>query len=260
MRNPRPPADSRERRRQSVWLLVLLGVGGCSSARYDADYAKAVAEYRTRAEFSRLQDRPVELADGRVRLHPPKELPDALSENGPDPRFPPGEDGQLRNVPPRRLRPTFLEGFPGWAVTHEGLHGANAKLPATLSISLVPPAEMNQADVERDLLARLKKDEAFENATLEWQSREVTDRAGATRTWRVLEMRGPQRVDRFAGRNEPIEESLESAVAVWLSAERGQEFCTVLAWRVPDEIKESVKLDVLAPLVARSLSTAAAAK
>lgn len=237
-------------------MLVLLGVCGCSSARYDADYAKAVADYRTRAEFTRLQDRPVELADGRVRIRPPKELPDALSENGPDPRLPPGDDGQVRNVPPRRLRPTFLEGFPGWAVTYEGLHGANAKLPATLSISLVPSAEMNQADVEADLLARLKKDEAFENVKLEWQSREVTDRDGAKKAWRVLEARGPQPIDRFPGRNEPIEESIETAIAVWLSAERGQEFCTLLAWRVPDEIKDAVKLDVLAPLVARSLAIA----
>lgn len=212
------------------------------------------------AEFSRLLDRPVELTDGRVRLHPPKELPDALSEDGPDPRFPPGEDGQVRNVPPRRLRPTFLEGFPGWAMTLEGLHGANAKLPATLSIYLVPSSEMNQADVEADLLARLKKDEAFEGTKLEWQSREVTDRDGAKKAWRVIEARGTQPIDRFPGRNEPIEESIETALAVWLSAERGQEFCALLAWRVPDEIKNAVKLDDFAPLVARSLAIAPPAK
>jgi hypothetical protein len=264
---PRPSADSRERRRLSAGrlavftgLLALPVVLGCTSAKYDADHAKAVAEFRTRAEFSRLQESPADLAEGRVRLHPPKELPDLLSEIAADPRFPAGEDGEVRKVPPRRLRPPFLEGFAGWAAAYEGVHGANAKLPAALSINLVPTAEMNEAQIQIDLLARIKKEEAFEGAKPEWQSREVTDRAGATRTWRVLEMHGPQRVDRFAGRNEPVEESLESSVAVWLSAERGQEFCTVLAWRVPDEIKESVKLDVLAPLVARSLSTAAAAK
>lgn len=239
-----------------IGLSAFLGVSGCSSARYDADYARAVADLRTRAEFSRLQDQPVELADGRVRLHPPKELPDVLSENGPDPRFPAGEDGNVRKIDPRRLRPPFLEGFPGWAAAYEGVHGANGKLPATLSINLVPSAEMKGGELEEQLLARMKREEAFEGTKLEWQSRQLTDRTGVTKTWRVLEARGPQRVDRFAGQKGPIEESIETAVAVWLSAERGQEFCTVLAWRVPDEIKESVKLDVLAPLVARSLAAA----
>jgi hypothetical protein len=250
---PRPSADSRERRRLSAGrlavftgLLALPVVLGCTSAKYDADHAKAVAEFRTRAEFSRLQESPADLAEGRVRLHPPKELPDLLSEIAADPRFPAGEDGEVRKVPPRRLRPPFLEGFAGWAAAYEGVHGSNAKLPASLSINLVPVAEMNEAKIQLDLL--------------EWQSREVTDRAGATRKWWLLEAHGPASIDRFVKPGQSIEETLESSVAVWLSDERGQEFCTVLAWRVPDEIKESVKLDVLAPLVARSLSTAAAAK
>ncbi len=267
MAPPRPSADSRERRRLSAGrlavfagLLALPVVPGCTSAKYDADHAKAVAEFRMRAEFSRLQESPADLAEGRIRLHPPKELPDLLSEDVADPRFPAGEDGQVRKIPARRLRPPFLEGFAGWASAYEGVYGANAKLPATLSINIVPSAEMNEAQIQLDISARMKKEEAFEGAKPEWQSREVTDRAGATRTWRVLEMRAPQRVDRFVGKNGPVEESIDSSVAIWLSAERGQEFCTVLAWRVPDEIKESVKLDVLAPLVARSLSTAAAAK
>jgi hypothetical protein len=264
---PRPSADSRERRRLSAGrlavftgLLALPVVLGCTSAKYDADHAKAVAEFRTRAEFSRLQESPADLAEGRVRLHPPKELPDLLSEIAADPRFPAGEDGEVRKVPPRRLRPPFLEGFAGWAAAYEGVHGSNAKLPASLSINLVPVAEMNEAKIQLDLLARIKKEEAFEGAKLEWQSREVTDRAGATRKWWLLEAHGPASIDRFVKPGQSIEETLESSVAVWLSDERGQEFCTVLAWRVPDEIKESVKLDVLAPLVARSLSTAAAAK
>lgn len=254
-----PDVDARERRQALPVLLACLVVFGCSSARYDADYSRAVAEFRTRAEFSQLRDSPVELLEGLFKLHPPKQLPDQLSESGPDPRFPAGEDGKETKVTARRLRPPFLEGFPGWAAACEGVHGSNATLPASLSISLVPSAELNEKEIESELLARLKKDEAFEAAKLEWQSREVIDRAGEKRTWRVLEAVGPQRIDRFAGRSNSIEESVETAVAIWLSTERGQEFRPLLVWRVPEEIKETVKLAVLAPLVARSLSTAAAA-
>lgn len=230
---------------------------GCSSARYDADYAKAVSEHRTRAEFSRLQEPPVELADGRVRVHPPKVLPDLLKENGADPRFPAGEDGQSKPIAPKRLRPPFLEPPPLLAIAAEGLFGqSNGKLPATLSLAAVPATEMAEAELGRIMLAQLKKEESFDTAKPEWQSREVIDRTGATRAWRVLEVHGSQRIDRFIGAREPNEDSIDATIAIWLSADRDQEFCTVLVWRVPDEIKGSVVLEEIAPLVARSVSIA----
>lgn len=244
-------------------LLVAAGclaawAAGCSSGTYDADYAKAVAEFRTRAEFFRLHETPVELADGRVRVHPPKPLTDLLKENGADPRVPAGENGQSKPIPPRRLRPPFLDSPPPeFSIAAEGLFGeANGKLPATLSMAAVPVAEMAEGELGRNMLARLKKDEAFDAAKPEWQSREVIDRTGATRVWRVLEAHGSQRIDRFAGAKEPKEESIDATVAIWISADRDQEFCTTLVWRVPDEIKGAVGLEEIAPLVARSVSIA----
>lgn len=254
-----PPLDRRLHRRLPVAFGCLVVVAaGCSSGRYDADYAKAVSEHRTRAEFSRLQETAVDLADGRVRVHPPKSLPDLLKENGADPRFPAGEDGQSKPIAPKRLRPPFLESPPPLlSIAAEGLFGqANGKLPATLSLAAVPVTEMSEADLGKNILARLRKEEAFDTAKPEWQSLEVIDRTGATRNWRVLEVHGSQRIDRFVGAKEPNEDPIDTTIAIWLSADRDQEFCTVLVWRVPDEIKGSVGLEEIAPLVARSVSIA----
>lgn len=243
-------------------VVVAVAVAGCSSGAYDADYSKALASLKTRAEFSKLQDAPLELAEGRTKLRPPKSLPDLLTAEKADPRAAPPEGDskeEPRPIEPRRLRPPFLEDFPGFVAAYEGVFDASAdKVPVTLTVGSVPTAERKEPQVAAHLVDQAKKHEGFAKEPFAWESRDVVDRGGATRTWKVLRLHGSQPIDRWVGGKSAEEVPIEATCEIWLSAAADQEHCIVLVWRVPDDVKEKFSLDEVAPLVARSVETVVA--
>ena len=250
---------SRSSRREVLCVLVAGVAAGCSSGAYDADYAKALASLQMRADFSKLQDPPLELAEGRVKLRPPKSLTSWLQVGGADPRAEPNPDGGAAPIDPRRLRPPFLEDFPGFVTAYEAVfEGPRGNLPVTLSVGSVPATEQREPKIVVRLADQVKKHDGFSGKKFEWESRVVVDRGGGSRPWRVLRLHGPQPIDRWFGGKPPEYEPAEATCEIWVSATADQEHCTVLVWRVPDEVKEKFALDELAPLVARSVETVAA--
>lgn len=243
-------------------VVVAIAVAGCSSGAYDADYAKALASLKTRAEFSKLQDAPLELADGRVKLHPPKSLPDLLTAERADPRAAPPEGDskeEPRPIDPRRLRPPFLEDFPGFVGAYEAAFDSGPfKVPVALTVGSVPTAERKEPQVAAHLVDQAKKHEGFAKEGFTWESRDLVDRGGAKRTWKVLRLHGSQSIIRWDGGKASEEVPVEATCEIWLSAAADQEHCTVLVWRVPDDVKEKFSLEEVAPLVARSVETVVA--
>ena len=253
-------------RRRVPCFLVAVAVAGCSSGAYDADYAKALASLKTRAEFSKLQDGPLELAEGRVKLWPPKSLPDLLTPEKADPRGAPQEGERKTDeaeapppIDPQRLRPPFLEDFPGFVCAYDAVFDSEAyKLPVTLSVGSVPTGDLREPQIAVRLADQAKKHDGFPKDGIKWESRDVVDRGGAKRPWKVLRLHGPQPIARWAGGKPAEYEPVEATCEIWLSAAADQKDCTVLVWRVPDGVKEKFSLDELAPLTARSVETVAA--
>lgn len=237
--------------------LVLLAAtatsfAGCSSSAYDKDLAERVAAYRTAAEFSPLNADPAPLAGGRVLIRVPRLFREEIEKPEQPDQIPVERKPQID-----RATPPFVRDFPGFARAYEvQLDVPGAKMPAVLTVGVVPSAERSREDVEGRLLEQVREVKAFAGAS--WQKgREITDVKGATRKWDVLTLKGPQAFDRIAA-NKVQSKSEVGTCEIWVSADAGQEFCTVLCWRFPDQCAPAVKLDELAPLVARAVQIAPA--
>jgi hypothetical protein len=232
--------------RPSLVSLALL-VAGCSTGRYDADYAKALSAYRDAAPFAVLQQEPAKFATGRVSLR----LPEGFTEL---------VDGPPVKPDPSRLRPPFLREFPGYQATYEQrLVAEGAELPASVAVGVLP-ASAGRADVEKTLLAQARADESFRNDSRGWADRQVEPRDGGPRAWRVLTLVGPQVFESVvAGRQDY--KRWDATCEIWLSADPQQELITVLAWRAPDKVANSLPapLSQLAETAARTLAIGPAA-
>lgn len=232
--------------RPSLVSLALL-VAGCSTGRYDADYAKALSAYRDAAPFAVLQQEPMSFASRRVSCR----LPEGFTEL---------VDGPPVKPDPSRLRPPFLREFPGYQATYERrLAAEGAELPASVAVGVLP-ASAGRADVEKTLLAQSRADESFRNDSRGWADRQVEPRDGGPRAWRVLTLVGPQVFESVVAGNQEYKR-WDGTCEIWLSADPQQELITVLAWRVPDKVASSlpVPLSQLAEVAARTVSIGPAA-
>ena len=217
-------------------------LGGCFSRGYETGYSAAVGKYRTASEYARLQPQPVALSGDMVKLRYPRFFTSQID---------PGKDDGETAIP------SFLRNLPGVnvavKVAFETLVDMNGtKIPVVLTLGVVPAGEKSREEIEADILQQVRKDESFGAA--QWaKTREETDFAGAVRRWDVLELKGPQEfLCEVAGKREPKKE-IPAVCEIWVSAEPRQEVCTILVWRVPDQVAEKFPLGELAPLTARTL-------
>lgn len=234
--------------RPSVVSLALL-VAGCSTGRYDADYAKALTAYRDAAPFAVLQPQPATFAEGRVSLSLPLGFVEVV--DGP----PAVEGGPPIKPDPSRLRPPFLAELPGYRATHEQRVAAEGgELPVAVAIGVLPGAD-ERATVEKTILAQARGDEAFKDGNPVWADRRVEPRDGGPGDWRVLTLVGPQVFESVVAGN-PEYKRWDGTCEIWLSADKQQELTTVLAWRVPEKVAGSlaVPLPQLAETVARTVA------
>jgi hypothetical protein len=209
---------------------------GCSSSGYDKDLATRIDAYRSAAEFSALYVEPTPLAGGRVLVRAPRLFKGQFED--------PKKEG--------RATPPFLRDYPGFQGAFEAqLDESDVNWPVVLTVGVVPSAERSRDDIEADVLRQARAEDSFRGAS--WQKgRELPDVAGVTRKWDVLTLKGGQLFDRIIAKNTESKRS-DGTSQIWVSADPGQEFCTVLAWRVPEDVAAAVKLDDLAPLVARTI-------
>lgn len=234
--------------------LALVLLAGCSTGRYDADYAKAVAAYRDAATFAVLQAQPAVFSSSRVLIHLPVGF-------GPVQDGPPAAEGDPPlAADPSRLRPPFLAEFPGFEAAHEQrLAAEGTELPVAVTIGVLP-ASAGRAAVERTILEQARADEAFTGEKLAWADRQLEPRDGGPRAWRVLTIVGPQIFEsRVAGN--PEHKRWDGTCQIWVSADPQQELLIILAWRVPEKLAGSlpVPLSQLAETAARTVAIGPAA-
>ncbi|MFM1903561.1 MAG: hypothetical protein RLZZ440_1461 [Planctomycetota bacterium] len=239
------------------WLLVGgVLVAGCSSARYDAEYAKQVETYRAEAPFAYLVQTP-ESVGGKLDLRLPRGFTAV-------PRRQQKQDettGEMRDAPidPSRLRPPFVDQFPGYLDTFErslSVEATNAEYFASVAVGAVPGDGGQMAAIEAAILAQVTADDAFKDAAAAaWGSRELEPLAGGPASWRVLSLDGPQIFEGIVA-TMPEFKRQPGRCEIWLSADPDQKTMAIIVWRCPDVAAPLLDVPVsrFAELVARTVA------
>jgi hypothetical protein len=238
-----------------LWFAGLL-CAGCSTARYDADYAKRVEAYRGEAPFAYLQRAPESIGD-RLTMRLPREFTAVPRRQ--EYLDPATGERKEQPVDPSRLRPAFLGQFPGYVDTFERrLTADNAEYPVAVAFGTVPANGKQVAGIEAVILQQAEADDAFKGGGQAWESREVVPIAGGPTAWRVLSLRGPQVFEGVVATMAEYKR-LPGLCEIWLSADPDQEQTMVMAWRCPDAIAGLLPVPVsrLAELVARTAAVPA---
>lgn len=239
------------------WLWIALAVsGGCSSARYDAEYAKRIETYRGDAPFAYLQ-RTAENVAGRLALRLPRDFVAVPKREQRDD----GTGGGPAEKPtdPSRLRPPFLAKMPGYLDTFERrLTVDNAEYAASVTIAAVPVDGKQLAAVEAAILGQVRGDDSFKDGDLAWETKELQPIAGGPATWRVLTLRGPQVFEGIVA-TMPEYKRQPGLCEIWLSADPEQTTTAAIVWRSPDLLAESLTVPIprYAELVARTVAPVA---
>jgi len=221
-------------------LSLSLLFGGCFSRGYETGYSAAVEKYRTASEYARLQPQPMALSGDRIKLRFPRFFTSQID---------PGSENAAAALP------SFLSEFPGLRVAYETLIDVNGtKIPVVLTLGVVPAGEKSREEIEAEILQQVRKEESF--AAAQWaKTQEETDFTGAIKRWDVLTLKGPQEfLCEVSGKKErELKKAIPAVCEIWVSAEPRQDDCTILVWRVPDQVAEKFPLAELAPLTARTL-------
>ncbi len=234
---------------------VFIAAGGCSSGRYDADYARAVAAYREAAPFGILEPTPVTLTSevATVSLRLPEGF--LAVEDAP----PAQEGGSPIKPDPSRLRPPFLTDLPGYRGTFERrVSAAGTELPVSLAVAVRPAGGLPRGEIEAAVLRQVRADEAFADATIVWTDRTVKPAVGGPAAWRVLSLEGPQIFESVVAGNVEYKR-WDGRCEIWLSAEPDEAVRTMLVWRLPQLTEEALPLppERLTEVVARTVAAAA---
>lgn len=254
-RSCRPYRSHRQGPGLLAFTAAVLLFAGCHD--YEREFTERIEAFRQDAEFAPLFASAVSLDGGRLSLRTPKLLGSTpLREDSPDPELKQAatSGGPPRPIDPRRIKPPFLQNFPGFIEAYEALIPVagqpNRKMFAVLSLGVVP-LKGQDAEVAGTILEQVRGIPAFANA--DWTVEEVSAPAeGGPTRWQVLDLTGEQLFDLVEGAASEFK-PMPGRCLVWLSDEPGQPAAAVLAWRIPDELAGQVKLDQLAPLVARTV-------
>jgi hypothetical protein len=237
------------------WLVGgALLAAGCSSARYDADYAKQVETYRAEAPFAYLNRTPEAVRDIlQLRLPkdfaavPTRQLVEKSDGSG-------GKEEQP--VDPSRRRPQFLGDLSGLLESFERVVKVDAKeYFATITIWMQGGGEEQRRRIQGQILQAVGEAHAFGAGELAWEKRDFEAVAGGPQSWRVLSLRGAQVCEYNDGPN-PMHEPVKGHCEVWCSDGEPLDQTVILVWWCPDEAAGALEtpLSVLAELVARTVS------
>lgn len=218
---------------RAVMLLALIVAPGCLSGSYNEAHTKSVARYREAGDFQRLHREPKPLAGGRLSVRVPK----LFTKENTD-------------------KPPLLEDLPGFCCTLQELidtGNGGEKMPVNLTIWAPVDDAAGLEDVKKRISDTIKaqKDPAFADAS--WGNVDVPQARPSA--WAVMSLQGQQPFERLAAGEQGVREtkSTEGTTKIWVAADPERKVCTVLMWRVPQEAVATVPLEVLAPLVVRTV-------
>ena len=233
------------------WLAAML-LAGCSASRYEADYTKRVETYEAEAPFAFLQRNP-ELVEGAASLRLP---PDFAVVPKREQRDDVAGGFVEAATDPSRLRPPFLNQFPGYKETFERrLTVDNAEYPVSVAIGVVPGDMKQVGAIEQEILRQVGGNDAFKDGNHAWESRDVLPIAGGPAAWRVLSLSGPQGFEGVVATMVEFK-TLPGRCDIWLSADPEQDRAIIIVWRLPDSLAGSLGPPVssLGQLVARTVA------
>ena len=224
-------------------IVFLASLAGCSVGRYDEDYAVSLAAYRDAAVFAPLAVLPYESAGGRVQMRLPKQFGGMQQDDG----------------AAQRAKPPFLKDFPGYDQAREvRLNAGNAVLSAVVTVGTVAAGQRPYGEVEREILEQVRGDDEFRK--VDWQrGQKVANVAGGPAVWDVLALKGKQEFKSDTAGSVEFKK-WDGACEIWVSADPKQEFCVVIAVRVPDDVAGVLEAPPakLAELIARTVTITAA--
>jgi hypothetical protein len=200
----------------SVAVVALAAFAGCSASRYDEDYRKRIAAFREDAVFAGLDDKPRELADGRVLVHLPVKFDVAEDES---------------RVPSL----LFLRTLPEATVFNAKLVAANgqARRPVVV-VAAVPSVRRKPDALKQEIDGWIKADGAFKPA--KWERRKIVPAKGGPAEWDVIPLDGDQVFEADGGTNELVDLKMGGAGELWVSASPDRDFCTLVCLRMPDDV------------------------
>lgn len=220
-------------RSSALAAACMLAIPGCLPGGYDTAYNASLDRYREAGDLQRLHPEPKRLAGDRLLVRVPK----LFTKEGQD-------------------KPPFLDDLPGFGVTMEEVlpaGGTGEKMPASLSIWAPVEDASGIEDVKKRILAKIQaqKDPAFANAS--WNTVDVP--RGEPSSWAVMNLQGQQPFDRFGAGEKGVREtkSTPGTTKIWVAADQASKVCTVLMWRVPEELAAAVPVEELGTLVARTV-------
>jgi hypothetical protein len=217
-------------------VTAVVAAGGCSSGRYDTDFAASGERHRMAAAFQRLHAEAKDVGDGRVLLRVPKLFTEEDAK---------GEKSWAK--------PPFLKDLPGFRTAFgTQIEAGGAKLPVSLSVGVLADDQFAPEDTKRAILNAVKKEPAFAKAA--WAVPDGIVPPDGQLPWAVLDLPGPQPFERIVAGN-PEDKATDGTTQIWVAAHPAQKVSAVLVWRLPAELAGQVPLAELAGLVARTVVT-----
>jgi hypothetical protein len=216
-------------------VAVALLAAGCSASKYDQDYAARIAAFRAEAVFAELDDRPRELADGRVLVHLPAKFDVAEDES-------------------RQPSLLFLRNLPEATVFNAKLVDTNrlARRPVVV-VAAVPVTRRKPDDLRREISGWIEADGAFKAP--KWERKKVAPAKGGPAEWDVISLDGEQLFEADEGTGELRDLKLKGAGELWVSASPERDYCAVVCLRMPDDVAAQFRSPAaqLAELIARRI-------
>ena len=234
------------------WLPPLFVAGlfpflvGCGSGTYEEAFQKSLQKTKGLAGFTMLGKNPLKIGDTPVSVRLPKDLGGTIYDK--NSRSP---DDSKAAPHPVRLRPEVLANLPGWVYTVEkGLRDEkNLELPVSCAIFVLDMNELKGKADERTKSIKNTVKERYRDAA--WETAEVATPSGTHVKWEKLSATESQEFLVKAEGARPTRQQVEGQAQFWLH--QSPPYVVLLAWRVPEPIEGSFKLDEFAPLTAGTI-------
>lgn len=224
-------------------ILTPIVLSGCGAGSYEERMAEARDQRQSsQSQQARFDDRlhgPTVMESTGARIRVPKVFEASYSIDSQHP----GDGGR---VDPGRVKPPFLQDFPGFFICYEAFGPADGtNLAYYCYLGSMPAGD----DVEGKILAQLQA--AFPSARPSFSEIEVQSPQNNAVSWQHVNVTANQP---FAeqGSSQSFARTVEGTFDLYIHEADG--IVVIVAWRAPREVAEQISLDELMQLTAGTVS------